>query len=83
MNEFKNQCVHALIGTYLSVIMFFLGFSLVGTVWMVLFMSIWIESIQYWFFDDRDLNLSDRVMDALSYPIAAGIMWHILDIIGG
>ena len=83
MNEIKNQCVHALIGTYLAVIMVFLGFSLFGTVWMVLFMAIWIESIQYWFFDDRNLNLADRVMDALSYPIAAGIMWHILDIIGG
>lgn len=83
INEAKNQAVHYLVGAHMAVAGFFLGVSAWQIIGIVLLTALTIETLQFFFADNRKLKLEDRIMDVCLYVIGARLMWMLIEVLTG
>ena len=67
-NDFKNWLVHLLIGFVISIVLssWLVWWLLMIVVFIV---SLCIELYQYFFMDNKELKLLDRILDICSYQL--------------
>jgi len=74
LHELKNQAVHYLIGSHVCIYLTItFNLMLIQIILLTLLMVFIIETIQYYFFDNKELKLADRILDLCSYQLGVVI----------
>lgn len=76
INEAKNQCVHMLVGIQATwAVNLHVHFSIASFTGIII--GIIVEVFQYFFVDNRELKLADRILD-LSFWFASSFIFMLM-----